>query len=380
MGLNQAGYLGLWTDPLCGKARKLWVFSMVLSFSRHMFIYVVSRIDQQSWIEAHVAAFAFFGGVPALLVIDNLKPAVLRPDLYDPQLNRGYAELAAHYGLLIDPCRVRHPKDKPRVERPMSYIRDSFFAGRSFASVSEMNQAGEFWCLSVAGERIHGSTHQRPLERFQRLEAAALRPLPPHPFEAVTWTQAKVARDCHVQVARSLYSVPYRYVGRTLAVRIATRTVELYCDELLVKTHLRVAVGHRQTDWQDYPAHKARFFQRSPDWCREQARTMGPAVGQVVGELLTSHALHHLRQCQGIIGLAEKYGAARLDAACRVAIAFGDPAYRTVRNLLEKGLEGQAPLPLPNSSSAAEVAAFLHGPQRLFTAETNTPERKDSHG
>ena len=148
------GYLGVWSDPISGKKRKLWAFCMVLSYSRHMFISVVSRIDQQAWIQAHVAAFTFFGGTPATLLIDNLKPGVLRPDLYDPQLNRGYAELAAHYGVLVDPCRVNHPKDKPRVERLIPYLRDSFFAGRLFSSVEEMSQAGEKWCLSVAGERV----------------------------------------------------------------------------------------------------------------------------------------------------------------------------------------------------------------------------------
>ena len=384
------GYLGLWPDPASGKARKLWAFCMVLSYSRHMFITVVPRIDQQTWIQAHVAAFAFFDGTPATLLIDNLKPGVLRPDLYDPQLNRGYAELASYYALLIDPCRVHHPKDKPRVERLMPYLRDSFFAGRTFSSLEEMNQAGEQWCLSVAGGRLHGSTRQRPLDLFQRLEAPTLRPLPVQPFEAVTWTQAKVARDCHVQVARTLYSVPYRYIGKTLAVRIAAHTIELYLDQTLVKTHLRASDGRRQTDWEDYPADKARFFQRPPDWCRLQAQTLGPAVTQVVEELLSRHALHYLRQCQGIIGLAEKYGAQRLDAACRVALAFSDPAYRTIRNLLQKGLEGQAPLPLP-SSAAHNVSAYLHGPEQLFAvnlaaegerstpAFPQTPERKNSH-
>jgi len=103
------GYLGLWHDPQSGKTRKLWAFCMVLSHSRHMFVYVVTKLDQAAWIAAHVAAFTFFDGTPLLLVIDNLKPGVLRPDLYDPQCNRGYAELAAHYDVLIDPCRVGHP-------------------------------------------------------------------------------------------------------------------------------------------------------------------------------------------------------------------------------------------------------------------------------
>jgi transposase len=370
------GYLGLWHDPELGKPRKLWAFSMVLSYSRHMFVCVVTKMDQEAWIRAHVAAFAFFGGAPAFLVVDNLKPGVLRPDLYDPLVNRGYAELAAHYGVIIDPCRVAKPKDKPRVERTMPYIRDSFFAGRTFASLQEINQAAGKWCLSVAGERIHGTTRQRPLDHFQRTEATALCPLPPQPFEPVTWTQSKVARDCHVQVGRVLYSVPFRYVGKTLAARLSERTIEFYLDHALVKTHVRLQDSRRQTDWNDYPAQKARFFQRTPDWCRSQALTLGPAITQVVEELLSLHALHHLRQCQGIIGLAEKYGSGRLDAACRVALAFGDPAYRTVRNLLEKGLEGQSPLPLADSASKT-VGAYLHGPNHLFDTPNPSEERKE---
>ncbi len=373
------GYLGLWHDPELGKPRKLWAFSMVLSHSRHMFVYVVAKMDQEAWIRAHVAALAFFGGAPLLLVVDNLKSGVLHPDLYDPRINRGYAELAAYYGVIVDPCRVAHPKDKPRVERPMPYIRDSFFAGRTFASVLEINQAAEKWCLSVAGERIHGTTRQRPLDLFQRVEAPALRPLPPQPFEPITWTQGKVARDCHVQVGRVLYSVPYRHIGKTLAVRVSQRTIEFYLEHTLVKTHVRLRDGRRQTDWDDYPAEKARFFQRTPDWCRSQALTLGPAVAKVVEELLSRHALHYLRQCQGIIGLAEKYGSQRVDAACQVALAFDDPAYRTVRNLLEKGLEGQNPLPVTDGASKA-VRAYLHGPEELFATANPSVERKEYHG
>ena len=319
-----------------------------------MFVYVVTRMDQEAWIAAHVAAFEFFGGAPLLLVVDNLKAGVLRPDLYDPQLNRGYAELAAHYGVLIDPCRAAHPKDKPRVERSMPYVRDSFFAGRDFRSLAEINEAAPQWCLSVAGERVHGTTRQRPLDLFQRVEAPILRPLPPQPFEPVTWTQGKVAPDCHVQVEGVLYSVPYRHIGATLAVRLSPRTVEFYRDQELVKTHLRLREGRRQTDWNDYPAEKARFFQRTPDWCRAQARALGPAVTEIVDELLSRHALHYLRQCQGIIGLADKYGAERLDAACQLALAFGDPAYRTVRNLLEKGSGGPKPFALARGRRRAD--------------------------
>jgi transposase len=351
-----------------------------------MFVYVVTRMDQSHWLQAHLDAFTFFGGVPALLVIDNLKPGVLRADLYDPQLNRGYEELAAYYGILIDPCRAGHPKDKPRVERLMPYIRDSFFRGREFDSLYQINQDSATWCLSVAGTRVHGTTHERPLEVFQHVELAALRPLPAQPFEPVTWTQAKVAPDCHVQVARTLYSIPYRYqgkltIGQTLGVRLSPHTVEFYLDHDLVKTHLRAKAGQRQTDWNDYPPDKARFFQRTPEWCRTRATQLGPAVAQVVEQLLTHHQLHFLRQCQGIISLAEKYGAPRLNSACRRALDYDDPSYKTIRNILQDGLEG---LSTPPSASAqvvdVEAGAYLHGPAQLFNPPLNANQRKDSYG
>jgi len=321
-----------------------------------------------------VEAFTFFGGVPALLVIDNLKPGVLSPDLYDPKINRAYEELAVYYGTLVDPCRQGHPKDKPRVERPIPYIRDSFFAGRNFSSLEEINEAAEKWCLSVAGERIHGTTRRRPLHHFQQVEAAALLPLPSQPFERVAWTQGKVAPDCHVQVGGKLYSVPYRYIGKILAVRLSATTVEFYLDQKLVKTHLRLKEGRRQTDWDDYPEEKARFYQRSPSWCQSKAVTLGPYVSQAVESLLSQHKLHYLRQCQGIIGLAEKYGSLRLNAACQRALAFGDGSYRTVRNILNKGLEGQLVLPAEGplrSRVTIGGGTYLRGPEGLFGIDHN---------
>jgi transposase len=152
----------------------------VLAHSRHMFVRPVLRMDQRAWTEAHVAAFGFFGGVPARIVPDNLKTGVDRPDLYDPKLNRSYAELAEHYGTLIDPARVRRPRDKPRVERPMPYLRDSFWRGRQFTSLAQMQTEAVDWCRQVAGARAC-----RPLDgtcrkvcvtdeqkiRYDRLEA-----------------------------------------------------------------------------------------------------------------------------------------------------------------------------------------------------------------
>lgn len=164
------GYLGMWQDPKTGKKYRLWAFAMILSFSRHMFVRVVNRLDQREWLMCHILAFEFFGGVPQRIIPDNLKTGIIKPDLYDPKFNQGYEELAHHYGVIIDPARSGKPKDKPRVERIIPYIRDSFWSGRNFTSHEEINRQAIQWCLRLAGIREHGTTYQQPLTLFRMAE------------------------------------------------------------------------------------------------------------------------------------------------------------------------------------------------------------------
>ncbi|MFG2219412.1 IS21 family transposase [Streptomyces sp. NPDC048685] len=147
------GHLGQWTNPRNGKRHRIWAFVMVLPCSRHMFVRPVLYLHQHAWTEAHVAAFRYFGGVPRRLVPDNLRTGVDKPDLYDPKINKAYAELATHYGALVDSARAARQKDKPRVERPMPYIRDSFWRGREFTSIQHMQAEAVTWGQKVAGRR-----------------------------------------------------------------------------------------------------------------------------------------------------------------------------------------------------------------------------------
>ena len=359
------GYLGQWRDPIEDRMRRVWAFVMVLACSRHMFVQPVVGMGQTSWVAAHVAAFEFFGGVPARLVPDNLATGVTKADLYDPKINRAYAELAAHYGCLIDPARARKPKDKPRVERPMPYIRDSFWRGRSFDSLDEIQRSAVEWCLGVAGRRQHRSLDgAAPHSVFAAVEASALQPLPAEPFELAVWSHPKVASDCHVKVGKALYSVPWRHIGTRVDARMSDKMVEIFVDFTVVKTHRRVERG-RSTDWADYPPQKAAFFQRTPTWCRKRARELGPAVTEVVDGLMAVNALHRLRSAQGIIGLATTHDPARVDAACRLAIDVGDPTYRTVKGILAAGTEHTVPV----EPAANTGPAHLHGPNRLFTLD-----------
>jgi transposase len=353
------GQLGRWPDPVTGKLRTVWAFVMVLACSRHMFVRPVLRMDQRAWTECHVEAFAFFGGVPARLVPDNLKTGVDKPDLYDPKLNRSYAEMAAHYGCLIDPARALKPRDKARVERPMPYVRDSLWRGREFGSLEQMQAEAARWSLEVAGRRAC-----RPLEGaapaavFEAVEKDALRPLPAGPFTLATWATAKIGPDIHAQVDKVLYSVPWRHIGKTADVRITGAMVQFFIGGDLVKSHPRKIRG-KQTDFSDYPPEKIAFHMRTPAWCRRQAAGIGPSCEYLIGELLADNALYRLRAAQGVIGLADKHDPSRLEAACAKAITAGDPSYRTVRGILAAGAERDQP---PAAAGDGGAAAFLRGP------------------
>src|SRR5450631_710981 len=301
------GRLGSWIAPVGGRRVTIWAFVMVLSCSRYMFVRPLIRMDQQAWTAATVAALEFFGGVPARLVPDNLKTGVDRPDLYDPKINRSYGELAAHYGCLVDPARSRKPRDKAQVERPMPYIRDSFWRGREFTSLAQMQAGAARWSADVAGQRpcrpLDGAA---PAAVFAAAEAGALAPLPKTPFVLAQWSRCKVGPDIHVKVGQSLYSVPWKHIGQTLDARSTATMVQLFTGGDLIKTHVRKPRG-KQTDLGDYPPEKIAFHMRTPSWCRKKATEIGPACTELIAGLLTGNALYRLRAAQGVLHLADKH-------------------------------------------------------------------------
>lgn len=371
------GRLGMWTDPGTGRRVTVWAFVMVLSYSRHMFVRPVLRMDQRAWTEAHVEALRFFGGVPERIVPDNLATGVERADLYDPKLNRAYAELAEHYGVLIDPARARKPRDKPRVERPMPYVRDSLWRGREFVSLQQMQTAAVDWCAQVAGQRacrpLDGAA---PVAVFTAAEADALQPLPAKPFVLATWSTGKVGPDIHVKVGKALYSVPWRLIGQRLDARETWTTVQMFHEGRPVATHARAGKGKR-TDMSHYPPEKIAFAMRTPAWCRRRAAEIGPACTAVITALLEVGALYRLRSAQGVLGLSDKHGAARLELACAKAGTAGDPSYRTVKGILAAGAETDPPPPATGDGGAS---AYLHGPAALFDNVYPLPGRDGDQG
>jgi len=336
------GAAGLLFDPDQGRLRRAWAFVMTLGFSRHQYVECVFDQSVATWCRLHRAAFEWLGGVARRVVLDNLKAAIVRAALYDPEVQRVYRECAEHYGFLIAPCRPQTPEHKGKVEQGgVHYVKRNCLAGRAFRDIHEANAHALRWCLETAGRRCHGTIKQQPLVLFDTIERAALLPLPATPWEPVTWKQAKLHPDCHVVFNGAYYSAPFRLIGERLWVRATATQVQCFHAHALVAMHRVARPGQRRTLHEHLPPDKVHFLLQSPRWCQEKAREIGPTCALFIARLLGEHPLDRLRGAQGVLRLAQRYGPARLEAACARAHAVGEYRYTTVKTILAAGLDRQ---------------------------------------
>ena len=371
------GLLGLWFDPVRERQRRVYGLLVTLCFSRYAFLAISLRQDLAAVLDGLESAWVFFGGVVKRLVDDNLKPVVTRADRYVPGIDRVFLEYAQYRGFVVDPALVRHPTGKPKVERGIPYCRQDFFRGETFRDVAEMQARAVGWCRDLAGTRVHGTTRQVPRVVFETVEQPTLLPLAPEPFDRPTWAEATVHPDHHLQFGRALYSVSTRYLRRRVAVRGDARLVRIYHHGELIKVHPTQPPGGRSTDYTDYPAERAAYAMRAPDACVRQAEQVGPAVGQFVSVLLSgTFPWARLRQAQKLLRLAERYGAARVNAACARALAFGLLDGRRVERILHTALERE-PGPTERGVVRPLPARFARAPESF--AHHPTPE-EESHG
>jgi len=358
------GYAGKMIDPASGQLRKTWVFVMTLSWSRHQYVEFVFDQTVETWLRCHRNAFAFFGGVPGRIVPDNLKAAIVRASWEEPEAQQAYRECAEHYDFLISPCRPRTPQHKGKVEKGgVHYVKRNFLGGREPTTVIRANQDVLVWCNTTAGRRVHGTTKERPLERFE-VERESLKPLPTNPYDLAVWKQVKVQRDCYITFEGAYYSVPFRLVGQRVWVRGGVQQVQVYTSDYhLVATHQRAQkAGQRLTHHDHLPPHKLPGLTITRETCRIQAAEVGPAAEEVVLRLLNHRPEDRLRSAGRLLRLAERFGSDRLEKACRRALHFDDPAYRTIKHILERGLEGEE---LEPAAPAPPASAFVRPPQEL---------------
>jgi transposase len=342
------GYVGWLYDPQTERKRKAWVFVMVLGYSRHMWAKVVFDQRTETWLSLHIEAFAHLGGSVETVVPDNLKAAVIRAAFAvggETALNRSYRELARHYGFKVDPAPAYQPKKKGKVEAGVRYVKGNFFAGRQGESVDEVQPKLEQWVRNIAGTRIHGTTGDQPIEVFQTIEQATLKPLPKTRFELVVWKQVTV-RDAYVPFDRRLYSVPFRLSGSQVWIRATPKTVTIYADDTRVATHGRNDPGRRSTNEVHLPEGRRDLRHRSRAYWEQRADALGTDVGRYIREVFDSDdVLSRLGAVQTMVMLLERIPSKRARAACRRAAFYGNYEVRALRSILAKGLD-QEPLPV----------------------------------
>jgi len=363
------------TDVFTGAKIKTWFFVMTLCFSRHMYAEFVTDQKVATWLGCHRRAFEFFGGVPDKVIIDNPKCAITRACYRDPQVQRSYGQLAEGYGFIISPCPPRDPKKKGRVESGVKYIKNNFIPLRTFRTLSDANGQLTGWIMQTAGNRTHGTTHQKPLTLFAETENHFLKPLPDRPVQIAVWTKVKVHGNCHVQFEKAYYSAPFNLVRQPLWLKATDTAVNLYHDLKLVAAHPRLKrPGERSTIDEHMPPEALAYKMQDPQWCLKRAEQIGPACHRLIRRLFGHKVLDHLRAAQGIIGLGKKYGPSRLEAACRRALHFDNIQYRAVKSILNKGLDQ---IPVANWPNVIPLKAVYTGRGRfLRQGEPSRGERR----
>lgn len=355
------GYVGRLWDARTGRQRKAWVFVLVLGYSRHLYAEVVFDQTVTTWMVLHERAFNALGGVPRVVVPDNLKAAVIRAAFGvsgTVSLNRTYRELARHYGFRIDPTPPRAPKKKGKVESGVKYVKHNFLSARQDAEVESVNIDLGRWVTEIAGQRIHGSTGRRPLEVFQQQEQSKLLALPARPYEPVVWKEATVHADSHIEYERRLYSVPWRLLRQKVWVRATPDTVAVYWNDERVATHSRHGTGFRSTHEPHLPEGRRDLRHRSREYWQERAGRLGEEVGTFIEEVFDSDdVLSQLRTVQAIVTHLEKYPVERARAACQRASIYGITSYQGIKNILLKALD-LAPLP-----TAAPTTVWVDRPR-----------------
>jgi transposase len=322
------------------------LFVAVLGASNYLYAEAVSSQQLSQWVEAHVHAFEYFASVPRIVVCDNLRSGVKSAHRYEPEVNATYSEMAAHYGVAIIPTRRRKPRDKAKVEAGVLLAERWILArirNQRFYSLSEANAV-----ISELVEQIN----DRPFKKmagsrrslFEELERPVMRPLPEHRYEFATWKLGvKVNIDYHVEDYRHnhYYSVPYQLVGQRVDVRLSASTVEVFHRHRRVASHLRSYRRGFTTDKAHMPASHRKHAEWSPGRIVAWARKTGPNTAELAEAILTTrpHPEQGYRSCLGIIRLAERYGADRVEAAARRALSVRALSYRSVESILSHNLD-----------------------------------------
>ena len=348
MFVDYAGHTVDVYDLQANQMREAQIFVAVLGASNYTYAEATWSQTLPDWIGSHCRSFAFFGGVPQLVVPDNLKAGVNKACFYEPDINPTYLDMANHYGTAVVPARVKKAKDKAKVEVAVQVVERWILArlrNRQFFSLSQLNEAIAELLVDLNSkpfQKLPGCRKQL----FDTLDRPALNPLPAKPYQYAEWKKATVNIDYHIEVERHYYSVPYQLIKNKLDVRITQRTIECFYKNKRVASHIRSYQKGRHTTVKEHmPKSHQKWAQWTPDRFIRWAGKVGPHTQTLIETILNSraHPQQGFRSCLGILRLAKSYGNQRLEAACRRAVSIGGTSYRSVESILKHNLD-QKPL------------------------------------
>lgn len=345
--VDYAGHTLPVIDPRTGEIRSAQIFVAVLGASNYTYAEATWSQSLPDWIGSHQRCFNFFGGLPELVVPDNLRSGVTKAHRYEPDLNPTYLEMATYYGVAIVPARVRKPKDKAKAEVGVQIVERWILASlrnHSFFSLTDLNQTIQQLLLKLNQRPFRKLPGSRG-ELFQSLDKPALKALPMTAYVYAEWKVVRVHIDYHVDIDGHYYSVPYRLIKQQLDARITDNTIEVFNKGDRVASHLRSWLkGHHTT----LNAHRPKAHQHYGDWSPERfmswAEKIGPITRQVITVVLQErrHPEQGYRSCLGILRLAKTYTDGRLEAACKRALLLGTCRYKSIESILKHGLDSKA--------------------------------------
>ena len=347
--VDYSGQLVPIIDPGTGEIREAQLFVGVMGGSNMTYVEATWTQSLEDWTASHVRAFGFMGAVPHCLVPDNLLSGITKTCRYEPEVNATYAALAEHYGTAVVPARVRHPKDKPKVEGGVLIAQRFILAAlrnRTFFTLAEANAAIRARLLLLNNRQFRKLPGCRQ-SRFEEIDLPAMLPLPVTAYEYVQFKKARVHIDYHVELDGHFYSVPHRLVREQVDVCYTVTTVECLYKNNRVASHLRSSVHGKHTTT---PEHMPKAHREYAEWTPQRiiswAAQTGTATAEIVEIILSRKAFpeHGFRSCMGIISLAKRYTKERLEAACERAVIIKGTSYKSIKSILENKLD-QKPLP-----------------------------------
>ena len=364
--VDYAGHTVPIVNQHTGEFREAQIFIAVLGASNYTYAEATWSQALPDWIGSHQRAFSFLGGVPEIVVPDNLKSGVSKASLYDPDLNPTYQDMAEHYGVAVIPARVRAPKDKAKVEAGVLIVERWILAAlrnRTFFSLAELNQAIKKLLIKLNDRPFRKLPGSRR-DMFASLDQPALRALPANPYTYAEWKKVRVHMDYHVEFKRHYYSVPYQLVKKQLDMRITDNTVECFYKNKRVASHLRSFFEGGHTTVRE---HMPKSHQQYSDWSPQRfirwAEKFGPSTAALITRALSSrrHPQQSYRSCQGILQLSKSYGDKRLEAACGRALLLGSYRYKSIESILKHNLDSR-PLPEQQELDIPEDHDNIRGP------------------